>query len=324
MNNLRKKSESVCTRFLNGESIEEIRSTFDDDSHGWTKISERAYRLFIEQSRSKRDQDAIKPNVSCATNNQVSEIFETNLELADYALCLPPDVTHADCDRFKLMLSESPRNDKKIFLAIEEIAMNHRMRALQQKGRFEKLDIFKEFSVIIEAGVLSYYRGNYISSFLTLIPLVEGIILRWMGFNGNGVKPDFKKIKQFFSISHQRHPCPGNPLFHQVYAMVSDKIIKEHLFKPSQQGNSHSNFNRHLASHLLNDSEFATRENVVRLCLLLDNMSVIYMYENYIQDARFWLKGEEFELEYKSYIEVSNESERAKTPEKRLLHEKTC
>ena len=69
----------------------------------------------------------------------------------------------------------------------------------------------------------------------------------------------------FFRNSYQRQPCPGNVLFHDVFSKACDKLLTEHLFKDSQDGDAYSNFNRHLAAHLFSDSLFATRENCVRL-----------------------------------------------------------
>ncbi|WP_419307398.1 hypothetical protein J8402_15145 [Chromohalobacter israelensis] len=230
----------------------------------------------------------------------------------------------ADYRKLKDLVAGDTLDENILLPALEEIAMAPRMRALQQKGRFEALPIFKDCAAIIEAGVVSYYRENYISAYLTLVPVVEGVILRWLGYSGQGGKPSFKQVKRFIANSYRRQPCPGNPLFHEIYVTVADKLLTEHLFKPSGDGEAHANFNRHLAAHLLNDSQFGTKENCVRLCLLLDVMSELYIYEMYCQDPRFYLSGEEVQLKCEAYIQASMDRAGFCTPERKLLIKKNA
>lgn len=72
-----------------------------------------------------------------------------------------------------------------------------------------------------------------------------------------------------------------------------DKILNRHFYKPTASGSSYANFNRHVASHLLDDSPFATKENCIRLFILLDAMTEIYLYESRDHDPRFNLSQEE-------------------------------
>ncbi|WP_406984205.1 hypothetical protein [Marinobacter sp. GN3S48] len=225
----------------------------------------------------------------------------------------------ADYRNLRELVTGARPEEQRVLLAIEDITMSPRMRALQQKGRFEVFPIFRGCASIIEAGVISYFRGNYISAYLTLVPVIEGVTLRWMGYTGRGKKPDFRKIKRFVASSYRRQPCPGNPLFHEVYVNVADKILREHLFRPSGEGDAHSHFNRHLAAHLLSDSHFGTKENCVRLCLLLDVMSELYIYETYCQDPRFYLRGEEIQKEYEGYVQAFINRADSSAPERTLL-----
>ncbi|MGQ0858255.1 hypothetical protein ACT4YP_14105 [Acinetobacter baumannii] len=225
-----------------------------------------------------------------------------NNNLVQYALSLPSTVTGADVSNIQKLISDMPGNEHKIIDAFASIIMNPRMRALQKKGRFEHFPPFKSFVHIIESAVISYYRGNFIGSYLTLIPVVEGVRLRWLGYFGTGKKPTFPDLKTFFSNSYQRQPCPSNVLFHDVFSKACNKLLTEHLFKDSQGGDAYSNFNRHLAVHLLSDSQFATRENCVRLLLFLDLMSELYLYEAHCGgDPKYSLGSEDMALELNEY-----------------------
>ncbi|MBP1471411.1 hypothetical protein J8Z78_12120 [Acinetobacter nosocomialis] len=230
--------------------------------------------------------------------------MQLNNQLLEYALVLPSTVTLTDVLNIQELISDMPANEHKIIDAFASIIMDPIIRARQKKGRFEHFPPFKSFVHIIESAVISYYRGNFIGSYLTLIPVVEGVMLRWLGYFGTGKKPTFPDLKTFFSNSYQRQPCPGNVLFHDVFSKACDKLLTEHLFKDSQEGDAYSNFNRHLASHLLSDSQFATRENCVRLFLFVDLMSELYLYETYCSDPRFYLSGEDVSLELNEYLKL--------------------
>lgn len=226
----------------------------------------------------------------------------------------------AEFKQVKQLLQNMPENEHRLIEIVENSVLDPRIRALQKKGRFEHFAAFKSFVRLIEAATISYYRENYFSSYLTLLPVAEGIILRWSGYSGQGNKPEFEVIRKFFSKSYARQPCPGNPLFHDVFIKACDKIINEHLYKPSQRGVAYANFNRHLAAHLLDDSQFATKENCIRLFLLIDIMTELYLYETYCGDPRFNLTGEEIALEYSIYQTIKAESKLVSTPEKSLLY----
>lgn len=139
---------------------------------------------------------------------------------------------------------------------------------------------------------------------------------RWLGYFGTGKKPTFSDLKVFFSNFYLRQPCPGNVLFYDIFSKACDKLLTEHLFKDSRNSDAYSNFNRYLATHLLSDSQFATRENCVRLFLTLGLMSELYLYETYCSDLRFNLSGEYISLEMKEYLELIAQ---LYSPEKVLL-----
>lgn len=315
------KARRVVDYLSNGGAVCKIKGIEATDDSAWHRISAKAYDLHLINSRKRRAEDEKKPNVSCASNDEIKEILLLSSKLADYALSLPSVSTMHDVQTLQKLMSSMPSNEHEIISTIERITMSPKIRALQKKGRFEHFSAFKEFSIIIDAAVISYYRKNYISSYLTLVPVIEGILLRWLGYSGVGKKPEFDDLRNFFSNSHARQPCPGNALFYDVYIKACDKLLKDHLYKPSDKGSAYSNFNRHLAAHLLSDSEFATQDNCVRLFNIIDVMTEIFYYETHCNDHRFYLKSEEFSLEMESYEKLINQSydPKLRTPEQILL-----
>lgn len=300
------KAKLVIEGLKRKSSVQDIKKQIcNDDSADWKIVSKEAYDLYLEEARQQRKVDEKTRHVIVTSLEEIDDLIQLNNNLVQYALSLPSTVTGADVTNIQKLISDMPANEHKIIDAFASIIMNPVMRARQKKGRFEHFGPFKSFVNIIESSVISYYRGNFIGSYLTLIPVVEGVLLRWLDYFGKGKKPKFGDLKMFFRDSYQRQPCPGNVLFYDVFSKACDKLLTEHLFKDSQEGDAYSNFNRHLASHLLSDSQFATRENCVRLFLLLDLMSELYLYEAHCGgDPRFKLSDEDISLEFNQYLKL--------------------
>lgn len=300
------KAKLVIEALKHKSSVQEVKKQIcNDDKPDWDRVSKKAYDLYFQEARQQHKLDEKTRHVIATPLEEINDLIQLNNNIVQYALSLPSTVTGADVSNIQKLISDMPANEHKIIDAFASIIMNPRMRALQKKGRFEHFPPFKSFVHIIESAVISYYRDNFIGSYLTLIPVVEGVMLRWLGYFGTGKKPTFPDLKTFFSNSYQRQPCPGNVLFHDVFSKACDKLLTEHLFKDSQEGDAYSNFNRHLASHLLSDSQFATRENCVRLFLFLDLMSELYLYEAHCGgDPRFKLSGEDISLEFNEYLKL--------------------
>ncbi|TCB17534.1 hypothetical protein [Acinetobacter sp. ANC 5045] len=290
----KEKAKIVVHRILSDKQpIDQIKKELtNNDESEWFRVSKLAYKNYYQEQRKQREIDARSPNVACTNLDEIKEILDLNGKLIEHALCITTQVTKHDLRTIMDLSQDIPKNEHKISDYLGNLTMEPRWRSLQKKGRFEDFP-FNAFSRIIEASVLSYYSQNYISSFLTLVPVIEGTLLRWMGYNGNGKKPEFEDYRKFFENFHVRQPCPGNVLFYEIYSKAALSILTNHFYKPSDQGNAYSNFNRHLAAHLLNDSPFATKENCIRLFILLDILSLLYFYENKGLDRQFYLTPED-------------------------------
>lgn len=282
--------------------VKSVKEEFNLTTEEWSYISKKIYDEHLKAAQMKRDDDIKKPNIIATSNDEIDNIIQVNNQLSQYALSMP---TLATMTEFK-NIEEIIDDKDKVVNYIKSIVMDPTIRSAQQIGRFEKIPLFEEFSKIINAGLLSYYRGNFISSYMTLVPVIEGIILRWYGYPNNmdTNKPSFDKIKNFIKKTYQRQPMPSNILFMEVYSKIADKILKEHFFKPSTDGDSYDNFNRHLALHFLSNNKFITEENIMRLFNLLDLLSEIYIYEEYHSDPRFNLTSNE----RKEYEDIYNKA----------------
>lgn len=316
--NTTEKANLVVERRLAGETIESIRSDLFATPADWHRISIKAYAVCLKKARKQRKIDLKKRNYSASSPEEIDHLLDLNEKLGRFALCIPPLATQNDVNKAEALLGGMPQNEAALLDLIESITLDPSIRALQNIGRISQFSSFRNFQHIVEAATLCYYRGNYISSYLTLVPVIEGIILRWSGYDGSGTKPEFEEIRKFFKTSHLRQPCPGNPLFHHIFTKACSDIINDHLYKPTTTGAAHSEFSRHQAAHLLQDSRFATRENCIRLFLLIDLMTEIYLYESGCKDPRWTLRPESYNPAAAVYQRLVFEGLAVRAPELQL------
>jgi len=313
------KAKIAISRIVAGEPVSRVRQEIAADDADWFRVSVKAYAIHQEAAHKKRKEDAETRHVLTTSNEEIGEILDLNDKLAAYAVCLPTLTTKSDFRAALHLLPQMPQAESQLLLLIEGMTLAPRIRALQNIGRIRHFAAFKEFSGFVEAATLCYYRGNFASAYLTLVPVIEGTILRWSGYQGIGEKPEFEEIRKFFSTPHIRQPCPRNPLFHDVFCRACDRIINDHLYQSSQRGTAYAEFNRHQAAHLLRDTTFATKENCIRLFLLLDTMAQIYLYETHCDDPRWNLTDEDIRREVTLYKVLQMETAIAETPEILLL-----
>ncbi|WP_121811323.1 hypothetical protein [Mucilaginibacter kameinonensis] len=300
MSQTKQKAQHIIDQLKQGRSVAALRVEDYPNKTQWHNYSAKAYELNLQAARKARAILETKRPHAATSNKDIQAMIALNEKLADYALLMPIYSTLADFEKVCKLAKNLPNSEAEVMDFVGLFTMDFNRRVHQKIGRFEHYRYFKTFTKLIDAAVLCYYRMNFISCYLTLVPIIEGILIRWMGYAENDTKPEFEDIRKFFKNSHVRQPSPGNILFHQVYIKACDKILNEHFYRPTDSGNSYANFNRHVASHLLNDTQFATRQNCMRLFLLLDTMTEIYYYESHEPDPRFSLSKEvvtpDFEL----------------------------
>lgn len=272
--------------------VADVKATLAiDDSTMWSKVSALVYAKAKTDARKERDKDARRPHVSTTSNADITELLALNEKLASYALLAPPTITGAEFKRIGQLAAELPASEFAILAYLDSLITSPKMCAILKQG-FEYSPAFQSFTPLVEAAIIAYYQENYTSAFLTLVPVVEGLILRWSGFDGTGPesKPEFEAIRKFVGNSCLRQPNPGNVLFHDVYVKASQAILTKHLYLNSETGSAYANFSRHLAAHLLSNESFATQPNCVRLFILLDALLKVHIYETKpAKDPRFYV-----------------------------------
>jgi hypothetical protein len=273
----------------NGKTIAEIKTGLQADDAQWQRYSAKAYGLNLTAEKAKRKVDESKPHVSTTSSAEMDRIVGLNTNLVNFAIILPITATISEFEYAARLADLLPASESELMALVERLTMQPMFRARQKLGRFEEFPYFKPVAKLIDAATLSYFRQNYISCYLTLVPVIEGILLRWLGYGGGADKPEFEKLKKFFRNGYQRQPMPWNIQFHEIFSKGCGDLLEQHFFRDSLRGTAHARFNRHLAAHLLEDGTFATKQNCLRLFMLLDAMTEIYFYESRGDDPRFSL-----------------------------------
>jgi hypothetical protein len=202
------KAKLAISRIAAKEQVSLVRQEIAADDDDWFRVSAKAYSLHLQAARKQRKEYAKKRNVATTSNEEIGEILELNEKLSAYAVCLPTLATKSDIKAALFLLPQMPQTESQLLLLIENMTLEPRVRALQNIGRVRHFAAFKEFANLVEAATLCYYRGNFASAYLTLVPVIEGIILRWSGYQGIGDKPEFEEIRKFFGSPHVREtPC---------------------------------------------------------------------------------------------------------------------
>lgn len=155
------------------------------------------------------------------------------------------------------------------------ISINYRA---QQRLFYEQLPIFKGLLPLINEGIDSFYAEKYISSYVSLVPVIEGLILRWAGKKGDTssykvndlIEP---KITNLLETMKDVPWCCHN-------LKLLDHIICNYFYKRSSEKTVKTMFNRNVVSHLLNDPEYlASQKNTLRLLTIIDLIAICYSYD---------------------------------------------
>jgi len=303
----------IAMKVLKSATAKEIRKDYGSG------LSESEWNKLVDAVR-----DIIRHQSSPLEKNE-RLVKDLNDKLSSYALALPITATMGEAQKVLALITDINNNLKSIISTFISIVMHPRLRALQLVGRFKKLEPFEEFCYVVEASTISFYRGNMVCSYLSILPAIEGIILRLLGYpSTTSQKPTFQEIKTYIEKSQLRQPFPLQLNFMDSWIQAASRIMKDHLYKHTKGGDAYDYFNRHLALHMLEDKTFCTPENVMRAFLLLDLMTEIYICEKRITDPRWRTTHKEEKPHLCAYLAAAGLRTVAQQPEALLYGYQKC
>ncbi len=306
--------DQIIEKMNDGLSLADIKNDLKIKPDDWHRISESTYKKYLANAKASHDSTTgIKTSLET-----IAKIRSLNKKLNEYALSIPPyPTTEYDFNQINEIFKKEKCSEK-LVQRISQIHIDPHFRVSQELGMLKHFPCFSPYLKIIKAATLCYYRQNFISCYLTLTPCIEGIIQRWNGVYSINNKANAKVIKNFFKNSFQRNPCPSNPIFHEIFVETADQLLAENFFLNNTQGNGFENFNRHIALHMIDEPDYLTQGNCIRLFTLLDLMLEIYWYENPSHDHRFYLERDIIFQASEPYLLAQYET-LLKTPEKQIF-----
>jgi hypothetical protein len=323
-------SDEVYQRLRSGTSIAEIILIYSLSVDDWYRLSCLLYEKYKSDKKTEIAKDY--------PGQDHSDIFcEVNSYLSDYALAFPTLGTAGKLKKIHSIIKSDKANKIDIvFNEFNNIIMGTNIRALAVEAYYSETmlnegihNIFYEFNYIIDSASVSFYRGNLVSALITIMPVIEGILLRWQGFPDRvTTKPSFEESIKYLSNIKARQPFPANVLYFDSWHKACLKIIREHLFKSTESGRTLDDFNRHLILHLLDDSDFCTPINVMRCFLLIDIMFELYLAENRITNFKINAKHGFTTIEstktFLAYNDALSQYVDGRTPEYSLYKHEKC
>lgn len=312
--------DQIIEKINHGLSISEVKNDLKITSDNWHRISESTCKKYLANEKASHDSAAgIKTSLET-----IAKIRSLNKKLNEYALSIPPyPTTEHDFNQINEIFKQEGYSEK-LVQRIAQIHIKPDFRVTQELGMIQHFPCFAPYLKIIQATTLCYYQQNFISCYLTLLPCIEGIIQRWRGLTSinNRKGSGFQDLKCFFKNGFKRNPCPSNPIFYEIFIETADQLLVENFFLNNAQGNGFENFNRHIALHMIDEPNYLTQSNCIRLFTLLDLMLEIYWYENPSHDHRFYLERDIIFQSAQPYLMAQCETF-LKTPEKQILNKKS-
>lgn len=290
-------SARELTRQLHGQHPwiypHQLKAKYNISDDMWPSVQGALYDDFRALHREVRKDELYILNI------------QVNEKLSKYALALPHGAN------VKLLKSLDEALTKGQQQEIERLTfifvMEPTYRAQLLATRYNKVKIFQEFAYLIDASYFAYLRHNFAAAFMTILPVIEGVILRWAAekkpkFTGKRMK--FQEVVEFVRDTPRRNPLLAIPLFADIWAATCASILKNNFYKDTTKGLSADNFNRHLALHMIEDKEFCTPLNIARTFLLLDLLGSLYLAENNQTDTMEGMPSEEFDLYLTPYLSL--------------------
>jgi hypothetical protein len=215
---------------------------------------------------------------------------EINSELKKSLLCIPPSRACVNEEFIEKIYRKMKRN-KCINDDISSIVISPWHRAHQMEFRYKKTKIFEPYIPVLEYGTFSVIVTDWVCAYLTLLPVVEASLRKWMEFEPSLSLKSLHRFYYTFGKYFREHIGP--------YDEEMELIIKEYIkylkysfkmlymgFEEYNRKNYNEIFNRNLTLHKLEGAR-SLREsasNVVRISLLLDVISELYL----MHDPESW------------------------------------
>ena len=147
----------------------------------------------------------------------------------------------------------------------------------EQKILYEQLEIFKGIIPLIDEVLELFFMQKFIGAYISLIPSVEGLLLKW------SKESPLKRFKPIDFIKNRVGLLKkkNEENYWDIHNLeLLEYIICDFFFSRSNEDNIQHMFNRNVVLHGLNDiTSDKAKENVIRLFSIIDLIALCYKSE---------------------------------------------
>lgn len=188
--------------------------------------------------------------------------------------------------------------------------MNYGVRGLYLNNFFNSdlgmhTNPFHSLRDIIDASCISFYSRNYIASYFVIIPVIEGMLLRWVSKSKKEIARIYH-FKEYINFIEEKRRNTDDS-FKKMWITSFIEISEKHLFTNTQKGQPIDDFNRHIVAHVLKDIDFSNKLNIARAFMLIEIILDLYFIEQNITAPYFNANSDKADNEVnyqKKYYEI--------------------
>ena len=214
---------------------------------------------------------------------------EVNQKLKNDFMCIPP--YNSVTGKFVSEAYEAINEKSKLHSLVSNLINNPWQRTFQMEYCYKECDIFLPFIQIIDYATYDAMSGNWICSYLSLVPAVEAIMDKWYEQMPNIT---YKSMRQAAEILQQIG------IFDDDRSVIPEEHIKylEFIFGnlfferfDNYRNRNYSDvFNRNLVVHKLEGVSSISEglHNMSRLFLILDIIAELYLMQEPERYRKYW------------------------------------
>ncbi|MEF9992357.1 MAG: hypothetical protein RRZ84_08185 [Romboutsia sp.] len=254
----------------------------------------RAIRNVFDRIKEITKLDLIEPKTKDSHIEKQDEIqikmFKLNQKLINFGFSIiVENISENDIEKLEKVCDEINLNENyttkeievienKIINIIIPYILDTKHRALNMTSLIMKTNHISKFSHLIEQSYISLFRGEYISTVMVLIPVIEGVLLSLYGFDfSSGSKPkEHQLLNKWAELQiNTKNSNLVDQYIIDEYIRAFIEIWENTVFTKHQLAEAKLYFNRNYITHLMGEGRFYSRNNAFKLINLIDLLAYV-------------------------------------------------
>lgn len=201
--------------------------------------------------------------------------------LSKYGWFVVPFMTGGDFEEIQKVCHEIEETDlnvqiinEKINTVLTPIIFNPNFRAFSV-FKYIKLNHLNKFSHLVDRAVMHYFKKDYLSAIISMLPVVEGVLLSYYNwsYKSTNRKPRIKELIENFCATPQN---TLNIPERKIYSDALKLCLSNWFFEDTTKFDfSNSFLNRHFISHSMGNESYYSLLECNRMFTIIDLISEV-------------------------------------------------